>query len=189
MKFDKMYAGRKATGTPPADVVVRLLYGVMACVLAWMPMACDSINESMDTAGNDVVLVGDTVPPFQVRLSSGETVSDAGLRGRPAVLVFFNTACADCRRELPRLNELYLKWGDRVTFLCIGREQVADEAADFWREQGLSLPYAPEPDRRVYALFAKRTIPRIYAVDAGGCVVAAYKEAFVPDALENLIRN
>lgn len=184
MKIAKTYADRKATGT-----MLRLLCAVLACMLAWVPTACDSINESLDTGGDEVVHVGDTVPHFQVTLSSGEPADDAGLRGRPAVLVFFNTKCADCRRELPRLNELYLKWGDRVTFLCIGREQVADEAAAFWTAKSLSLPYAPEPDRRVYSLFAKRTIPRIYVADAAGRVVAAYRETFVPEDLEGLIRN
>jgi len=115
--------------------------------------------------------VGDRVPDVSVQLQDGRQASSREFEraGQPSVWAFFNTACFDCRRELPVLDKLAREFPD-VRFVCVSRAESAESVAAFWREKGLTLPYSAQTDRTVYERFAKRTIPRVYVVDGTGKV-------------------
>lgn len=116
------------------------------------------------------VAVGDRLPAFAVTLSDG-TRYDSAEPGE-TVIVFFNTGCTDCQRELPRLDAQY-KAGefDGRRIVCISRAEGEGSVAAYWQANGLTLPYSAQPDRRIFDLFASAGIPRIYETDAAGIVV------------------
>ena len=133
---------------------------------------------------------GDRVPRFSVTLDDGREWSSSAMQGRGAVVVFFNTGCADCRRELPVVQATYdMARAEAlpVDFVCIARGEQAASIGPWWSEHGLTMPYSPQPDRRVYGLFASSGIPRIYVADGGGLIVAAYGPDSSPSA-EELLR-
>lgn len=153
---------------------VPILFAVMAMVLVLFS-AC--LTDEEEPAGTgDVVRVGDLLPDFTAVLADGREVSPASLAGRPAVVVLFHTGCADCRRELPKLQALYAAYGSRVGFVCISREEGAESVAAYWQAQGFTLPYCACPDRSLYALFATHTIPRVYVADQAGRIRSQYTE-------------
>lgn len=136
----------------------------------------------------DVVRVGDAVPEFSVTMNDGRAISAASLKGRVAVIVFFNTACGDCRNYLPRVQRLYerVRGGGvaelrDVEFVPISRAQPETEVEAYWREQRFSLPYSAQTDRKVYERFALMRIPRTYVIDAKGVISAAFDDADAPD--------
>ena len=51
-----------------------------------------------------------------------------------------------------------------------------------------AMPYSPQPDRRVYSLFAPRVIPRIYVSDAQGIIRHMYVDIGMPTA-EIIVEN
>lgn len=133
---------------------------------------------------NTGVEAGDMLPAFSVVLDGGETVTTAGLRGKVAVIVFFNTGCNDCRNELPVVQRVYEEYAADagVAFVAIAREEEADAVSDYWSEQGLTLPFSAQTDRVVYNLFATVGIPRIYIADAGGRITAVFDDRHAPSA-------
>lgn len=138
---------------------------------------------------DEVVRTGMRLPAFEVSLANGQTVTDSTLRGRPAVIVFFNTQCYDCRRELPRVERCFQEFADRVTFVCIARSDSADAVRQFWAAQGLTLPVAPQTDHRIFDRFARRTIPRIYVADADGTVRDVFVEKVSLSKLRRALRS
>jgi peroxiredoxin len=132
----------------------------------------DSEENSSDS--EDRIKVGDRLPSFSVDVIDGDSTyvfSSGSLTGR-TVIVFFNTSCKDCQRELPELNDYYLRHRDEPGFqmVAIAREESASEISAYWQEHGLSIPYSPQDNRRVYALFADQTIPRVYICSDLGLV-------------------
>lgn len=128
---------------------------------------------------------GDSVPDFTVTLHDGSSWSSTSMRGRGAVLVFFNTGCADCRRELPQVQAAYEECaakGMPVDFICIAREQTAADISGWWDSHGLTMPYSPQLDRALYNLFAAVGIPRIYVVGPRGVIISAYGPDSAPDS-------
>lgn len=142
----------------------------------------DDLSEAVEG-----VEVGDALPDFTVTLSDGAQVSPSTLSGKVSVIVFFNTTCKDCQRELPLVQRVYEDEGDEVNFVCISREQSAVDVAAYWGAQSLTLPYSAQTDRSVYNLFASATIPRVYVTDADGIVRSVFVEAMGEESLRQAI--
>ena len=141
-------------------------------------------------ADNDEVVervrVGDRLPVFSVDVIDPEvsqtehTVFNSQNLTGETVIVFFNTWCPDCQRELPRLNQYYLQHKDDKGFrmVAISRGEGKDVVARFWSEHELLIPYSAQEDNRIYELFASGIIPRIYFVSAQGVVTRIDVEHF-----------
>ena len=150
-------------------------------------------NRAGESAG-----VGRKTPRFSVKMSDKSSFSSQLLLGRRAVIVFFCSQCGDCHRYLPVLNRFYesvradarSEFAD-VQFLCIGRADDPTRIAQMWAIQGLTLPYAPETDRKVFDLFGARRVPTTYVQNAQGVCVAVYGDDNAPDAaeLQNALRK
>ena len=132
--------------------------------------ACSMNDDDVITPEDNIVNVGDALPAFTVTMSDGTLLSSSELRGKPSLIVFFSTTCPDCQRELPGLNERYLKHGSDTTFVAISREEAQQDVQAYWSAHSLSLPYSAQRDRTVYSLFARKGIPRIYISDSHGIV-------------------
>lgn len=110
---------------------------------------------------------GDALPKFEVVTLGGEKVSSSDSYSSTLVIVFFNTTCGDCQIELPEIQRQYdenqrLPENERSIYICISREEGATEVERYWREQHLTLPVAPQEDRKIYSQFASIGIPRIF---------------------------
>lgn len=165
-----------------ADAISRQRGMAMAVLIAAAGLA--SCIEEEDEGPEWSVGVGDTVPRFSVSVSDGRTVSTGDLEGKRSLIAFFNTTCPDCRRELPVLQQAYdcVKTRKDVEFLCIARSEDATPIASYWAEAGLTMPYSPQPDRRIYDKFASTGIPRIYIVDEELHIAASYAPEAIPPA-------
>ena len=151
----------------------------MLLCLTWV--GCSSVVDD-DTQVVERVHVGDRVPSFSVTMTDGgeeRTFSTSQLTGE-TVIVFFNTWCPDCQRELPRLNQYYLQHMDDKGFqmVAISRGEGKDVVARFWSEHELLIPYAAQEDTSIYELFASGIIPRVYFVSAQGIVTRIDVERF-----------
>ena len=156
---------------------------VWLLLTAAVVFAACSMGDDDDGEVTEYVKVGDRVPAFSVEtvLADGSTAtfSTARLTGE-TVIVLFNTSCSDCQRELPRMNDYYLQHcGDKgFQMVAISREEGAESVAAYWKEQGLSIPYSAQTDRRIYNLFATSVIPRTYFCSADGIITQILVETF-----------
>ena len=115
---------------------------------------------------------GDALPRFEVTTIEGEKVGSADSYKAELIIVFFNTTCPDCQKELPILQKQYednlkLPESDQSIYICISREEGAADVARYWSENNLTLPVSPQPDRRIYSMFASIGIPRIFYAKDG----------------------
>lgn len=168
--------------TPPPQ---RCLIAMLAFLLTLPLWASGESLTARD--GGDLVRVGDAVPAFSATLRSGQVLSESFWREGNIVLVFFNTTCSDCRKELPLVQEMMQAHGTRYTFVAIGRQQDPEAAARFWQENGLSLPYAIDADRSIFSRFARVGIPRIYVI-RNGTVTAAFQQKVSRKKLRRALR-
>lgn len=134
-----------------------------------------SMGDDVDVA-EERVGVGDRVPAFTVSVveNGNRTEFSTGDISGETVIVFFNTGCEDCRRELPRLNGYYLSHREEKGFrmVAISREEGEESVAEYWAANGLAIPYSAQTDRRIYSLFASSIIPRVYFCSAEGVITA-----------------
>lgn len=119
------------------------------------------INDGPETGAD--LKVGDRIPDFSITMNDGSIVTGAGLRQSVSVIVFFHTSCPDCRKTLPVLQKIYDEYASRgVRFALISRAEAQDSVSSFWQEQGLTMPFSAQNDRKIYEMFAASLVPRIY---------------------------
>ncbi|MDE6009476.1 MAG: TlpA family protein disulfide reductase [Muribaculaceae bacterium] len=137
-----------------------------------------------DEPENIGITPGEPLPVFTVSMSDGEIISSSDLKGKVAVIEFFNTGCKDCRQSLPQFQLLYeeYKGNPEVCILAIAREESEESIIKYWEENELTIPFSPQPDRTVYNLFATVGIPRIFIFDKSGILRYAYGDADRPTA-------
>jgi peroxiredoxin len=142
--------------------------------------------------------VGDVVPEFTVKQADGASDAPflaADFEGRRSVIVFFQTTCADCRRELPKIHEawqLFSKYRafPDVQFILISRGENAATVAEYWTSVAESkpsfdpMPYYLDPERETYNKFANTYVPRLYLIGTDGRVKYMAIEEFDFDGAE-----
>lgn len=142
-----------------------------------LPTLASCISEGDEAAeGGDIVKPGMPLPSFCVTLNDGTVFSTDSCTG-PIVLVFFNTGCSDCRRELPIVQGLYEEFAPMgVNFLCVSRKKGAESIAGYWTKEKLTLPYSAQEGSTLFERFAARSIPRIYVAGTDGVVTSVFVE-------------
>lgn len=120
-----------------------------------------------DQTGADLT-VGDRIPEFSVMMNDGTEVTGRGLSQGKACIVFFTTKCPDCQKTLPEIQKIYDEYSvEGVSFALISREEVAESIFRYWQESEFTMPYSAQSDRRIYELFAKTRVPRVYICKDG----------------------
>lgn len=145
-------------------------------ILAFLAFLSACITE--EPTGRELA-VGDPLPSFSVMMNNGESMSNGHLKGKVSMIVFFNTTCPDCRKELPVLQRFHENH-PQVPLICISREEIAAPIASYWEQESFTMPYSAQEDRTVYQLFAKQGIPRIYIVGPDGIIRKIFTDQPLP---------
>jgi len=151
--------------------------------------ACISDNEP--DQGDFTIKTGERCPDFSVATSDGSTVTTSSLRGEKSLLVFFNTSCPDCQRELPQIQALYDEVREKkipLRILCIARNENASSISSYWAKHSLSLLFSPQEDTKVFNLFADYGIPRLYLISEDLVIVDQWDENNAPSP-EDILAN
>lgn len=133
--------------------------------------------------------VGAPVPDFSMATLAGGQLSKASMAGKPALLVFWNTWCATCKSELPKLNQVAVKFGPRVTVLAIntGLNDSESKARAYWKKYGYSFAVGYDHTFEVAESFKIVGVPTVVLMDAQG--VVRYSNSSVPGDLESRLRQ
>lgn len=129
--------------------------------------------------------IGSAVPDFTVQTFEGATVSRASLEGKPFLLVFWNTWCANCLRELPEIARQHERLGPKglvVLAVNTALNDTEQKARAYWKRQGYGFPCAFDRDYDVMRAFNIFGVPTVFLVDSKGIV--RYKQAGSPRDLE-----
>lgn len=68
---------------------------------------------------NSYIKVGTKILPQQFTTTDGDRVQIGGLQAKPTMVNLWFVGCRGCVEELPSLNKLQAKYGDKVNFIAI----------------------------------------------------------------------
>ena len=120
-------------------------------------------------------LVGKAVPSFDLPNLAGGRVKLADIAGKSAIVNFWNTWCAPCIEEEPRLKQFYEDHKDDPDFVMIGivrRDETGDVRA-YVKDHGVDYTVALDPGNVAALDFGTRGQPETYAISPSGVVAAA----------------
>jgi cytochrome c biogenesis protein CcmG, thiol:disulfide interchange protein DsbE len=93
------------------------------------------------------------------------------LRGYPVVVNLWASWCGPCRFEFPHFQRMAARYGKRVAFLGIDKQDSDDAASTFLREEPLPYPSYTDPDEEIADSIdgdATRFLPATAFYDRGG---------------------
>jgi peroxiredoxin len=94
------------------------------------------------------------------------------LRGKVVLVNFWATWCPPCRKEMPDLEALYRRFGDKgLVILAISDEEAA-KVQPFIAEHHFDYPIMLDPGRKVNELFHVEGIPKTFVYDREGKLAA-----------------
>jgi len=103
--------------------------------------------------------------------NDGETVSLDLRDGRPAVVNFFASWCAPCKRELPYFASASRRLEGEVSFIGIAHQDDAGLAAEMLREFEITYPAGNDPEGNIARRYLLRGMPSTAFVAADGTLV------------------
>jgi thiol-disulfide isomerase/thioredoxin len=118
---------------------------------------------------------------------AGGSVSLAELRGRPVVIDFWATWCTPCEFQIPVLNQLEERYGERIAVIGIavdvdGREVVAPFAAEHDIRYRILLG-----DEGLAQRYGALGFPSLYVLRADGAIASSHVGLVEPDELEEAV--
>ena len=125
-----------------------------------------------------------TLPCF----TGGQPVRLADLRG-PAVINLWASWCGPCRTELPAMQRLADRAGDRLRVVGVDTGDGRDEAASFGTDTGVALPTLYDRDKALMNALGRTALPVTVFLDAAGRTYV-YNQVALDDAgLARLVRE
>jgi peroxiredoxin len=121
-----------------------------------------------------LVKISDQVPTFEFETSPGKSLNISSYKGKLVLITFFATWCGPCRKELPHIqSDIYNKYKNDPNFvlLIFGREHSWEEVNKFKSDNKFSMPFFPDPGRKIYSKFATQFIPRNFLISPDGKVL------------------
>ena len=118
----------------------------------------DDTNTEEDERGY-IINIGDIVPDFTLKTTTGETFKLSDKRGKIIMLQFTASWCSVCRKEMPFIeSDIWKKHKDNPDFCLLGidRDEPLDKVLEFVKQTGITYPMALDPGGDVFSLYAER---------------------------------
>jgi cytochrome c biogenesis protein CcmG, thiol:disulfide interchange protein DsbE len=140
--------------------------------------ACGGGQKHASSPGSDgkdgasgVAEVGKPAPTLWIQTLNGKgMVSNDSLSGKIAIVDFWATWCAPCKKSFPKLEELAKQNSSKVQVIGISVDDSQDGVADWAKAQGATFPIAWDEGHTVAKKWKVEKMPTTYILDGTGKV-------------------
>ena len=118
-------------------------------------------------------------PTISLTDSDGHTLELAELRGKLVLVNLWATWCEPCLREMPSLERLQSRLGERIAVLAVSEDRGGNKAVEpFIAKLGLkSVKIYIDPKSEVGHAFGARGLPTSFLIDREGKVLGRVEGA------------
>ena len=159
--------------------MVKSGWALLVALLLALPGPCASAQADADMAGQ--APLGQFLPASRPRPSppavftdaDGKTLSLRDFAGKLVLVNLWATWCAPCRHEMPSLERLQTRLGDKITILAISEDRGGSKAvAPFIAKLGLKVVKTYlDPESAVGRAFKVDGLPTSFLIDRQGRVL------------------
>ena len=126
-----------------------------------------------------------------VGLNTGDATIYGLAREKPLYLNFWATWCPPCVGEMPAIEAMYRKYGDRIGFAAVSVDDSASDAQKMIAERGMNVPVYTGDVNKIGMDYSLDAIPKSILIGTDGTIIAehlggmseAELEAFLSKAL------
>jgi thiol-disulfide isomerase/thioredoxin len=110
---------------------------------------------------------------------TGHTIELSDLRGKPVIVNLWATWCEPCLREMPSLERLQSRLGERIAVLAVSEDRGGNKAVEPFiaKIELKSVKIYIDPKSEVGHAFAVRGLPTSFLIDRDGKVLGRVEGA------------
>lgn len=127
--------------------------------------------------------VGDNAPDFRTITLKGNNISYVSqLKDKkPVYLVFWATWCPNCKRELPHVEKLFEKFGDKISFIAVNVaiNESLSSVEKYVATMNLTLPVVYDEDKKIMKAYGVVGTPTTIILSRDGKI--KYRDVNTPD--------
>jgi thiol-disulfide isomerase/thioredoxin len=118
-------------------------------------------------------------PAISLSDTSGHSVELSELQGKLVIVNLWATWCGPCLREMPSLERLQSRLGERIAVLAVSEDRGGDKAVEpFLDKLGLkSVKVYIDPKSEIGHAFGARGLPTSFLIDREGKVLGRVEGA------------
>jgi thiol-disulfide isomerase/thioredoxin len=118
---------------------------------------------------------GEAAPETPFQDPDGDPTTLAAFVGKPALVNFWATWCAPCKKELPTLDRIAAAKGDRLQVVTIAEDDAAKAAAYLAQAKFAKLEAWADPQQGMTVPLKINDLPMTVLYDAKGREIWRYK--------------
>ncbi|HDY90234.1 MAG TPA: TlpA family protein disulfide reductase [bacterium] len=108
-------------------------------------------------------------PDFKLQDINGESVSLKDFSGKTVLLVFWATWCPHCKKEIPKLKEIYENYKDKdFDIIAISVDDNLEKLKKFVEKNEIKYKVLFDKETDIARLYGVMGIPAHYVVDKDG---------------------
>lgn len=125
--------------------------------------------EAEPTSSVDTSHRGQPAPADSFAGPDGKPVSLVSFKGKPVLVNLWATWCGPCVREMPALDAVAARAGDRMAVLVVSQDRADVAIAPVFEKRGLkTLEQYRDPDNKLGFAFATGMLPTTVLFDTEG---------------------
>ncbi|MDX9821785.1 MAG: TlpA disulfide reductase family protein [Syntrophales bacterium] len=116
--------------------------------------------------------IGSTLPSTVIPGIEGSPVRiPEALRGKVAILHFWQIGCSSCKLEMPSMDRLFRSYREKgLAVFAVNVGQKKEAVKGFAAELGVSYPILIDVEGKNAAVYGVTDVPRTYIIDRRGVV-------------------
>ncbi len=175
----------KPTVPPASRRAPRELFFWAAVLIGFVLVAIGlSLLPAADAASGPA-RVGKRLADFSLQTLDGRTVQLSDYRGHTVLINAWATWCPPCRREMPDLHDLYLRYqSSGVELLALNAGESPDLVQEYIQQSGFTFPVLLDPGTKVLNQLGIHDYPTTLLVDPQGVVQVLHIGLLTPAAID-----
>ncbi|MCH4179710.1 MAG: TlpA family protein disulfide reductase [Megasphaera sp.] len=123
-------------------------------------------------AASSQLTAGMMAPAIDLTDTEGKTISLASLyQDKPVYVNFWATWCPPCVKEMPAVNAMHDKYGDKINFAAVSVDEQFADAKTFMTDRQLSVPLYTGDLQQLFQAYQINGIPVSLLIDKGGKII------------------
>ncbi len=157
-------------------------------IAAWMSLLL-LVSSPAAWSAQAGLRIGSALPPVTLAGVDGAPVRlPDSVRGKVAILHFWQVGCSSCKLEMPAMDALYKQYqGKGLAVLAVNVGQKREVVHSFAAELRPSYPLLIDPDEKGARLLGVTDVPRTYVIDRTGIVRYRILGGATPETLKKLV--
>jgi len=130
------------------------------------------LKEAFSTLGITPIDPPYPMMDFTLESIEGGKINTRNLRGKFLWLNFWATWCSPCRIEMPSMQKLWKKFGNKnFTILAVDLKENEEKVRLFIKQNGYTFPVVLDREGKIGSMYGIRGIPTSFFIDPQGKII------------------